>query len=128
LQEEIFGPILPVVGYHDLDEALLHIRQRPKPLVFCRFTKERSLQNRVEPAMSSGSLAINDTVLNQIVPGLPFGGVGGSGMGAFHGRFTLEAFSHAKGVLRKPFWMDIPLRYPPFGALKKRILQWLISG
>ncbi len=128
LQEEIFGPILPVVGYKNLDEALRSIRRHSKPLMFYLFTKDRSVQDRVEREMSSGSLLINDTILNQIVTGLPFGGVGGSGMGAIHGRFTFDAFSHAKAVVRKPFWMDIDVRYPPFTALKERILQWLMSG
>ncbi len=128
LRDEIFGPILPVVGYDRLEDALTFIRCRPKPLVMYAFTGNRSLQKRLTREMHSGSIVINDVVINQIVPGLPFGGVGNSGMGAFHGRYTFDAFSHAKAVLRRPFWADLDLRYPPFTALKDRVMQWLISG
>ena len=127
LRDEVFGPILPVVGYHCLEDALAFIRCRPKPLAIYAFTGNRSLQQRLTREMPSGSLVINDVVINQIVPGLPFGGVGNSGMGAFHGRYTFNAFSHAKAVVRRPFWADVDLRYPPFTAMKDRMMQWLIS-
>jgi acyl-CoA reductase-like NAD-dependent aldehyde dehydrogenase len=128
LQEEIFGPILPVIGYAEMDDALAFIRKRPKPLALYLFTKNRQLQKRILRETSSGSLVMNDVIVNQIVPSLPFGGVGQSGMGAFHGRYTWEAFSHAKAVVRRSFWADLDLRYPPFNAWKDRLLRWLISG
>jgi acyl-CoA reductase-like NAD-dependent aldehyde dehydrogenase len=122
LKEEIFGPILPVVGYRKIEEALAFIKARPKPLALYLFTKDRSLQGRVIRDVSSGSVVLNDVVVNQVVPGLPFGGVGNSGMGAFHGRYTFDAFSHPKAVVRRSFWGDVDLRYPPFSNLKDRLL------
>jgi aldehyde dehydrogenase (NAD+) len=77
--------------------------------------------------MSAGTVLVNDAIVSQIVPGLPFGGVGESGMGAFHGRYTFEAFSREKAVVRRPFYADLDVRYPPFTAMKDRILQWLLS-
>jgi acyl-CoA reductase-like NAD-dependent aldehyde dehydrogenase len=126
LEEEIFGPILPVIGYKEIEEALAFIRKRPNPLALYLFTKDRRLQKRILHETSSGSLVMNDVIVNQIVPGLPFGGVGLSGMGAFHGRYTWEAFSHAKAVVRRSYWADLDLRYPPFNAWKDRLLTWLI--
>jgi aldehyde dehydrogenase (NAD+) len=127
LEEEIFGPILPVVGYQEMEQALAFIRDRPKPLALYLFTRNRRLQEQVIRGISSGSVVVNDVLVNQIVPGLPFGGVGQSGMGAFHGRYTLDAFSHAKAVVRRSFRADLNLRYPPFTATKDRLLQWLLS-
>jgi acyl-CoA reductase-like NAD-dependent aldehyde dehydrogenase len=127
LQEEIFGPILPVVGYRDVEGALAFVRKKPKPLAIYLFTGDRQLQERIIRTMSSGSVVVNDVVVNQIVPGLPFGGVGSSGMGAFHGRYTFEAFSHEKAVMRRSLRADVDVRYPPFTAMKDRILQWLLA-
>lgn len=127
LQEEIFGPILPVVGYHEMEEALSFVRQRPKPLALYLFTGNRRLQERVICDMSSGSVVVNDVVINQVVPGLPFGGVGNSGMGAFHGRYTFEAFSRDKAVMHRSLRADVDVRYPPFTDLKDRLLRWLLS-
>jgi aldehyde dehydrogenase (NAD+) len=127
LQEEIFGPILPVVGYRSIDEALAFVRRRPKPLALYLFTGDRRLQEQIICDISSGSVVVNDVVVNQIVPGLPFGGVGNSGMGAFHGRYTFDAFSHAKAVMRRSLRADLDVRYPPFTAMKDRLLQWLLS-
>ena len=127
LQEEIFGPILPVVGYGDLDEALAFIRSRPKPLVFHLFTRNRRLQDSLISSVSAGSVIVNDVLVNQIIHSLPFGGVGESGMGSFHGRYTFDAFSHAKAVVRRSFRADLSVRYPPFTEMKDRILQWLLS-
>jgi aldehyde dehydrogenase (NAD+) len=127
LQEEIFGPILPVVGYGEMEEALAYVRQRPKPLAIYLFTGNRGLQERVIGEMRSGSVVVNDVVINQVVPGLPFGGVGNSGMGAFHGRYTFEAFSREKAVMRRSLRGDVDVRYPPFTDLKDRILRWLLT-
>ena len=127
LQEEIFGPILPVVGYGELDEALAFIRSRPKPLVFHLFTRNRRLQERLIQDVSAGTIIVNDALVSQIIPGLPFGGVGDSGMGSFHGRYSFDAFSHSKAVVRRSFRADLEVRYPPFTAIKDRILEWLLS-
>jgi aldehyde dehydrogenase (NAD+) len=128
LQEEIFGPILPVVGYRTMEESLAFLRRRPKPLALYLFTGDRSLQKRIIRDVGCGSVVVNDVVVNQIVPGLPFGGVGNSGMGSFHGRFTFDAFSHSKAVVQRALWADLDVRYPPFSDLKDRLLQWLVSA
>jgi aldehyde dehydrogenase (NAD+) len=127
LHEEIFGPILPVVGYEDLEQAIAFVRSRPKPLQFHLFTNDRQLQRRIINTMSAGTIMVNDSIVSQIVPGLPFGGVGNSGMGSFHGRYTFDAFSRPKSVLHRSFYADLDVRYPPFTAMKDRILRWLIS-
>jgi acyl-CoA reductase-like NAD-dependent aldehyde dehydrogenase len=127
LQEEIFGPILPVVGYEQLDQALALVRSRPKPLMLHLFTKDRRLQQQIISTMSAGTVLVNDAIVSQIVAGLPFGGVGESGMGSFHGRYTFEAFSREKAVVRRSLRADLDVRYPPFSAMKDRILQWLLS-
>jgi aldehyde dehydrogenase (NAD+) len=127
LQEEIFGPILPVVGYEAMEDALAFVRSRPKPLVLHLFTTNRALQHRIIQHASAGTVIVNDAIVSQIVPALPFGGVGDSGMGSFHGRYTFEAFSHPKAILRRSFFGDVTVRYPPFTAMKDRILQWLLS-
>jgi aldehyde dehydrogenase (NAD+) len=127
LQEEIFGPLLPVVGYQTMEEAVAFIRKRPKPLALYLFTQDRSLQSRILNETSSGSLVINDVVVNQIVPELPFGGVGNSGMGSFHGRYTFDAFSRSKAVMRRSLWPDPDLRYPPFSNKKDLLAQRLLS-
>lgn len=128
LQEEIFGPILPVVGYRTIEEALTILRRRPNPLALYLFTGDRALQKQIIGNVGCGSVVVNDVVVNQIVPGLPFGGVGNSGMGSFHGRFTFDAFSHSKAVVRRALWADLDVRYPPFSEWKDRILQWLVSA
>ena len=89
-QEEIFGPILPVVGYQEIEQALVFVRRRPKPLAVYLFTNDRSLQKHVIQDVSCGSVVVNDVVVNQVVPGLPFGGVGNSGMDPF------TAFTHSR--------------------------------
>jgi aldehyde dehydrogenase (NAD+) len=127
LREEIFGPILPVIGYESLEQALAFVRERPKPLQLHLFTKDRELQRRIINTMSAGTVLLNDSIVSQIIPGLPFGGVGNSGMGSFHGRYTFEAFSRPKAVLHRSFRADLDVRYPPFTAMKDRILRWLIS-
>jgi len=127
LQEEVFGPILPVIGYERMEDALSFIRSRPKPLVFHLFSRNRALQRRLIDQVSAGTVIVNDTLVSQIVPDLPFGGVGESGMGSFHGRYTFEAFSRSKAIVRRSFVADLAVRYPPFTAMKDRILQWLLG-
>jgi aldehyde dehydrogenase (NAD+) len=127
MQEEVFGPLLPVVGYRTMEEAVAFIRKRPKPLALYLFTRDRSLQSRILRDTSSGSVVLNDVVVNQIVPGLPFGGVGDSGMGSFHGRYTFDAFSRSKAVMRRSLWPDPDLRYPPFTDKKDRLAQRILS-
>ena len=122
MREEIFGPILPVLRIGGLDEAIAFVGARPKALALYLFSRSRSAAARIVAETSAGGVAINDTVLHLAVPGLPFGGVGDSGTGAYHGVHGFRAFSHDKAVLNKPSWPDPPLRYPPGSPFK---LRWL---
>ena len=127
MQNEIFGPILPILEIDGLDEAIAFVNARPKPLALYLFTADAQTSSAVADRTSSGSLLVNDVVMHMPMPGLPFGGVGQSGMGQYHGRFSFETFTHAKGVLHKRFWFDPPVRYAPYAPLKAKILRWLFS-
>ena len=125
MQEEIFAPILPVLEYEDLGEAIAQINARPKPLALYLFSKNPQIQQQVLQQTSSGGVCINDTIMQIAASTLPFGGVGTSGMGSYHGKTSFDTFSHYKSVLYKPFWIDPPFRYAPYAgkmALLKRLM------
>lgn len=122
MDEEIFGPILPVIEVDDLSAALAFVNARPKPLALYLFTKDRATARRVIAETSSGSVAVNDVVMQVIAPALRFGGIGASGMGAYHGQAGFDTFSHLKPVLTKAIHGEVPLRYPPYTA---RNFRWL---
>jgi len=126
MQEEIFGPILPVLEYDDLGEAIARINARPKPLAFYFFSSNAANQDRVVKEIPFGGGCINDTLTHLTNPRLPFGGVGESGMGNYHGKYSFQTFSHAKSVFRKKFFPDLLLRYPPYGD-KLRFLRRLFG-
>ncbi len=126
MQEEIFGPILPVLEYTDLKEAIAQINARPKPLALYVFSKDKQKQEQVLQETSSGGVCINDTVMQVGVSTLPFGGVGDSGIGSYHGKASFDTFSHYKSVLKKGFRLDPNWRYPPYKdklSLLKRIIK-----
>ncbi len=125
---EIFGPILPVLAYDDIDGAIARINERPKPLALYLFSQNQATQTRVLGATSSGGVCLNDVFLQVSIWGLPFGGVGDSGIGAYHGKTSFETFSHHKSILKKPFWLDATWRYAPYAhklPLFKRVLKFL---
>ncbi|HNQ88019.1 MAG TPA: aldehyde dehydrogenase family protein [Verrucomicrobiota bacterium] len=129
MREEIFGPILPVMVCEGMDEAVAMLRGRPIPLALYLFTRDRGLQERVLAATQSGGVCVNDTVVHMIGAGLPFGGQGESGMGAYHGRSGFESFSHRRPVMRRALGFDPRLRYPPTQltlAAMKRALRYLL--
>lgn len=126
MQEEIFGPILPVIEYSSLAEAIAIINARPKPLALYCFSRSRQFQERLLHETSSGNVCINDTVMQVGVSALPFGGVGDSGMGSYHGKASFDTFSHRKSVLRQSFWLDLKWRYAPYAGkldLLKKIMK-----
>jgi len=123
--EEVFGPVLPVVQVADLDEAIAFVNDRDKPLALYLFSNDRARQDRVLAETSSGGACINGTILHIANAKLPFGGVGPSGMGAYHGRHTFETFSHRKSVLRRGFRFDLKLMYPPYSARKTSMAKKL---
>jgi aldehyde dehydrogenase (NAD+) len=114
MKEEIFGPILPVLEYDDLGDAIAQINARPKPLALYIFSKDKAKQERVLRETSSGGVCINDTVMQVAMASLPFGGVGDSGIGSYHGKASFDTFSHYKSVLQKSFLLDLKWRYAPY--------------
>jgi aldehyde dehydrogenase (NAD+) len=127
MQEEIFGPILPILEMDDDTQIIDFIRSKDKPLALYVFTKDPAVFEHYVSLTSSGSICLNDDVIHMPIPTLPFGGVGASGMGNYHGEFSFKTFTHAKGVLRKSFFFDAPVRYPPYSSRKERLMQWLFS-
>lgn len=125
MQEEIFGPILPLFEYSSLDEALAIVRSKPRPLSLYIFTRSVKSQQKVIQCTQSGSGGINETVVHYINTHLPFGGVGKSGMGRYHGKYSFETFSYKRSFLNKATWIDIPFRYPPYRN-KIRLMKALI--
>jgi aldehyde dehydrogenase (NAD+) len=119
--EEVFGPLLPLVAVDDVDEAIAFVNQRDKPLALYVFGGDAATTKVVERT-SAGGVCINHAVLHVAVPELPFGGVGESGMGAYHGQAGFDRFSHLKSVLAKPTRPDPSVLYPPYTRLKR----WLI--
>jgi aldehyde dehydrogenase (NAD+) len=118
MQEEIFGPILPVVRCNNLDEAIEFIRDGDKPLAAYLFSKDPGAEERFVREVSCGSACINDTMMFMMVDELPFGGVGGSGMGAYSGEHGFRTFSHMKAVMKRGWWPDVALRYAPYTQKK----------
>ena len=122
MQEEIFGPILPVIKIKGLDWAINFINARPKPLSLYLFSKSSSVRERVLEETSSGGVCINDVVMHMPSPYIPFGGIGPSGMGHYHGRRSFETFTHQKGIMNKATWPDFPIRYAPYTPAN---LKWI---
>ncbi len=125
MQEEIFGPILPIIEYSEITEAIALINSRPKPLALYLFSQNKNLQKRVLQETTSGGVCINDTVIQVGVSSLPFGGVGDSGIGSYHGKASFDTFSHYKSVLKNSFLLDLNWRYAPYKdklSLLKKLL------
>ncbi|MDY7013172.1 MAG: aldehyde dehydrogenase [Cyanobacteriota bacterium] len=126
MQDEIFGPILPVIEYSHLGDAIAQINAHPKPLALYLFSNNKATQQRVVNETASGGVCLNDTLVHFVCSELPFGGVGKSGIGAYHGKSTFDTFSHKKGILKRSFFLDLKLRYPPYEG-KLKFLKWLFK-
>jgi aldehyde dehydrogenase (NAD+) len=128
MQEEIFGPVLPLVTVNSADEAIDFINERDKPLALYVFSEDEGVRTAFTERTSSGGLAFGVPVAHLTVPGLPFGGVGASGMGGYHGKYSIDTFSHHKAVMDKPLSPDtLALIYPPFGAIKRQVIKRLVA-
>lgn len=127
MEDEIFGPVLPVLEYHNLDQVIEAVNSRPKPLALYLFTNDKQIEQRIMSTVSFGGGCVNDTIMHLVSPYLPFGGVGSSGMGAYHGRHSFDAFSHKKSVLGRSTWMNPSFLFPPYNdkklGLVKRFLK-----
>lgn len=121
--EEIFGPILPILTYKTLDEAVLVIESHPHPLALYCFTEDKGVKERILKKCRFGGGCINDVVIHLATSEMPFGGVGESGMGSYHGRTGFEEFSHTRSIVDKKTWMDMPVRYQPYTGLKEKLLR-----
>lgn len=126
MKGEIFGPLLPIIGFDDLEQAVREIKDREKPLACYVFTRKKSRADKVIRELSYGGGCVNDVIMHNANGHLPFGGVGNSGMGAYHGRYGFDTFSHKKAVLKSITLLDLPFRYPPFDDHKLKLLKKLL--
>ena len=123
MQQEIFGPLLPVLPYDDIEDALSFIKNREHPLALYLFSSDKALQRRVLQSVPFGGGCINDTIIHLATSRMGFGGVGGSGMGSYHGKKSFDTFSHQKSIVKKSTLIDLPIRYAPYSPLKDRLLR-----
>lgn len=123
MQEEIFGPILPVLTYENLQDCLDQIRLRPSPLALYFFSRRKDAIRKVQREATYGGGCINDTIIHLATTAMPFGGVGNSGMGGYHGKVGFETFSHIKSIVDKKTWLDLPIRYQPYTPLKDKLIR-----
>ena len=126
MKEELFGPLLPILIIENLDQAISDFKLLPKPLALYLFGGGENEQDKILSMTSSGGVCFNDVVLQAGIPELPFGGVGTSGMGKYHGKAGFDNFTHYKSVLKRPFWLDLNFRYPPY-KLDLSLLNKLIG-
>lgn len=127
MQEEIFGPILPVLAWKKREEVFSFVESRPRPLALYLFSGDKAWQREVVRRLRFGGGCINDTVIHLATTAMPFGGVGESGMGNYHGRYGFDTFTHYKSVVDKKTWMDLPIRYQPYEAWKDKLIRRFIG-
>lgn len=123
MQEEIFGPVLPILTYKTIDEAYRFVQQRPHPLALYLFTNDRKTEQHWLRTQPFGGGCVNDTIIHLATNNLPFGGVGASGMGSYHGKKSFDTFTHEKAVVKKYNWLDLSLRYQPYGRIKDALVR-----
>lgn len=116
------------MSVNNVDDAIAYINERPKPLALYVFSEDGEATEKVLTSTSSGGVGVNETIMHIVNPHLPFGGVGDSGMGAYHGKAGFDLFSHVKSVLHKPTWMDPAVRYPPYNDSKQRMVTLVLNG
>ena len=128
MQEEIFGPLLPVLTFDDFDELVLTLKNRPKPFALYLFSSDKTHRKRVNEELSYGGGCMNDTVIHLATTEMGFGGVGESGMGSYHGKPGFDAFSHHKSIVDKKTWLDLPMRYQPYTSrLYEKMLHFFLK-
>ena len=123
MQEEIFGPVLPVLTFDAFDDVYGLLADRPRPLALYLFSEDRRRIREVTARCQFGGGCVNDTIIHLATSAMGFGGVGESGMGAYHGRRGFETFSHTKSIVDKKTWLDLPMRYQPYGAFYERLIH-----
>ncbi|HMK18120.1 MAG TPA: aldehyde dehydrogenase family protein [Chitinophagaceae bacterium] len=123
MEDEIFGPILPVLNYEDIDSAIAFVKSRPKPLALYLFSESSSISKKIFNELSFGGGSVNEVLMHFINDELPFGGVGSSGMGSYHGEAGFKTFSHYKSIIRKPTLFELPLKYFPYKNWKFSMIK-----
>ena len=123
MQEEIFGPVLPVITFKEIDEIIPMINSREKPLALYLFTRSGRNKEKILQSVPFGGGCVNDTVIHLASSRLPFGGVGQSGMGRYHGKYSFDTFTHEKSVVVKGNWLDLQMRYPPYDNKKLNLIR-----
>ena len=127
MQEEIFGPIMPIIKYREISDVINYINSNEKPLALYYFTKNKKMAQTIQYVTSSGGVCINDVIMHFTERSLPFGGVGASGMGNYHGKYSFYTFSHAKCVLNKSHSLEINLKYPPYSKNKTNFTYFYLN-
>jgi len=127
MQEEIFGPVLPVIAYDSIDEAVDFINSREHPLALYLFSENKAVQQRFLRAVPFGGGCINDTIIHLATSRMGFGGVGHSGMGSYHGKKSFDTFSHEKSIVHKSTWIDLPFRYMPYSSIKDKLIRFFLK-
>ena len=125
--EEIFGPLLPILTFDTLNEALDTVESHPHPLALYFFSEDKAAQKKVLDTCRFGGGCINDTIIHLATSDMPFGGVGESGMGSYHGRVGFETFSHYRSIVDKKTWMDLPIRYQKYTGLKEKMMRMFLK-
>jgi aldehyde dehydrogenase (NAD+) len=125
--EEIFGPVLPILTYTDLDEVIALLRDKPKPLAMYLFTSKKSTEKKVLRSLSFGGGCVNDAIIHLATSHMGFGGVGNSGMGAYHGKMSFDTFTHCKSIVDKKTWLDLPMRYRPYSDFKYKLIRMFLK-
>ena len=127
MKEEIFGPVMPILTYSSLEEAINFVDNMPRPLATYIFTENRSTRKYLLSHLHFGGGCVNDTIIHLATENMPFGGLGESGMGSYHGKFGFDTFSHLKSIVDKPSWLDLPMRYQPYTRLHERLVRMFLK-
>ncbi len=127
MKEEIFGPVMPILTYSSLDEAISFVDNMPRPLATYIFTENRSTRKYLLSHLHFGGGCVNDTIIHLATENMPFGGLGESGMGSYHGKFGFDTFSHLKSIVDKPSWLDLPMRYQPYTRLHEKLVRLFLK-
>ena len=127
MQDEIFGPILPVISFEKLEDTIRKIKEREKPLSLYIYSKNKKIIRKILNEISFGGGGINESLVQMSNPNLPFGGIGASGIGAYHSKTGFDTFTHYKSILHKTSWFEPNIKYTPFTKLKSKILRFLLE-
>ena len=126
MKEEIFGPVLPVMTFHEISEVITYVNRHEKPLALYLFTNSRSTEKKVLNSCSFGGGCTNDTIIHLATSAMGFGGVGNSGMGSYHGKASFDLFCHRRSIVKKYNWIDLPIRYQPYTRWKRALLRMFL--